>query len=157
MPERLHGSYTAGERFPAQSVAVDATLVVAGAIATRDFSPLHHDAAYAREQAGHRDVFLNTPTQLALIERYLTATLGAEARIGRLRSRMTAPVYAGAVLSIAGSVRDTLIDTHGCGWLQLDVVLSADAAPATRCEARVAVPVGDDDDPWRRRGTEWQP
>ena len=157
MSERLHGQFAAGASLEALTVPVDATLIVTGAIATRDFSPLHHDASYAREQAGHRDLFLNTPTQLALIERYLCAALGSRARIGRLRSRMSASVYAGATLSIAATVQDATVDAHGCGWLRLEVLLQADGALATRCEARVALPVGDHDDPWHRRGTEWQP
>ena len=157
MPERMLGSYQTGERLPALAISVDATLIVAGALATRDFSPLHHDASYAREQAGHRDLFLNTPTQLALIERYLCAALGPRTRIGRLRSRMSASVYAGASLAIEATVQSADADSAGCGWLRLDVSLTADGAPATRCEARVAVPVDEDDDPWQRRGTEWKP
>ena len=157
MSERLHGSYASGERLAQLSIAADATLVVAGAIATRDFSPLHHDAGYARGEAGHRDIFLNTPTQLALIERYLSSVLGEHARIGRLRSRMTAPVYAGAALSIEATVHDGAVDEVGCGWLHLDIALHADGAPASRCAARVAVPMYAGDDPWRRRGAEWQP
>jgi acyl dehydratase len=157
MPERLHASYAPGERLAALSIAVDATLIVAGAIATRDFSPLHHDAGYARAQAGHRDIFLNTPTQLALVERYLAGTLGGHARIARLRARMTAPVYAGAALSIEATVHEGVVDAVGCGWLHMDIALHANGKPASRCAARVAVPVDEHDDPWRRRGVEWQP
>lgn len=157
MSRRFLGDYSAGERLPPLTIAVDATLVVAGAFATRDYSPLHHDARYAREQGGHRDLFLNTPTQLALFERYLCSTLGAGARIGRLRSRMTSPVYAGAEVSIDAEVQGADVDAAGCGWLRLEISLHADGNASSRCEARVALPVTAQDDPWVRRGEEWKP
>jgi hypothetical protein len=43
------------------------------------------------------------------------------------------------------------------GWVDLDVVLTVDGAVATECAARIAVPTGDEDDPWERAGDDWRP
>jgi len=136
--------------------AIDHTLVVAGAFATRDYSPLHHDPVYAREQAGHRDVFLNTPTQMALIERFIGERLGSGGRIGRLRSRMSAPVYAGGTIVIEGSIVAVRVDGRGCEWAEVEMSIRTEQRVATRCVAQVAL-AGGDEPPWRRRAGEWQP
>ncbi|MDQ1534641.1 MAG: hypothetical protein QOF28_2402, partial [Actinomycetota bacterium] len=37
------------------------------------------------------------------------------------------------------------------------VTLSVDGETKTTCTARIALPVSDDDNPWARRGSTWQP
>ena len=44
--------------------------MVLGALATRDWRPMHHDKDFAVERNGTRDIFLNTPNQAAWFERY---------------------------------------------------------------------------------------
>ena len=48
----------AGDELTPLVVEVDATRIVAGAIATRDFMPVHHDRAYANSQ-GAPEIFMN--------------------------------------------------------------------------------------------------
>jgi hypothetical protein len=48
-------------------------------------------------------------------------------------------------------------DETGCGWANLDLSLSVDGKAVTDCTARVALPVTDDDNPWKRDGNEWKP
>ena len=45
---------------------------VLGALATRDWRPMHHDHDFAVNRNGTRDIFLNTPNQAAWFERYVT-------------------------------------------------------------------------------------
>ena len=47
------------------TIDVTATLVVAGAIATRDFAPVHHDLSYANSQ-GSPEIFVNIITDNGL-------------------------------------------------------------------------------------------
>ncbi|MBV8236568.1 MAG: hypothetical protein JO075_12770, partial [Acidimicrobiia bacterium] len=54
------------------SYDVTATTVVLGALATRDWRPMHHDYRFATERNGVRDIFLNAPNQAAWFERYVT-------------------------------------------------------------------------------------
>lgn len=148
---------TVGDELPALSFEVTTTRVIAGALASRDYSPLHHDYPFVTERAGHRQIFLNTPHQAALFERYLGDWAGPRCRLGRMRFAMNAPVYAGDTLAISGRVLEKLRDESDCGWITLRLLLSVDEAVRTDCELRCALPVSVNDNPWRRRGREWQP
>ena len=51
-----------GDELPRFDLDVTATVIVAGAIASRDFMPVHHDAEYARRQ-GAPHLFMNILVQ----------------------------------------------------------------------------------------------
>jgi hypothetical protein len=146
-----------GDVLPELVYEVSATTVVLGALATRDWRPMHHDHAFAVERNGVRDIFLNTPNQAAWFERYLTDWTGPHGRPGRMRFRMRDSVFPGDTMVVSGTVTGAGVDGTGCGWADVELALSVDGAVKTACTARVAVPTGPDDNPWTRRGDRWQP
>jgi acyl dehydratase len=146
-----------GDRLPELTYQVTATTVVLGALATRDWRPMHHDHAFAVERNGVRDIFLNTPNQAAWFERYLTDWTGPHGRPGRMRFRMRDSVFPGDTMAVTGTVTAVGVDGTGCGWADVEMVLSVDGAVRTECAARIAVPTGPDDNPWSRRGALWLP
>jgi len=100
----------AGERVPGATLPefaldVTATVIVAGALATRDFMPVHHDRDYAQAQ-GAPDVFMNILSTNAYIARYVTDWAGPQARLTRLAIRLGAPCVPGQVLTFTGQVTD---------------------------------------------------
>jgi uncharacterized OB-fold protein len=92
-----------GERLPLCSLPITTTLVVAGAIATRDYTAVHHDRVVA-EREGSADVFLNINTSVGLLQRVVSDWAGPEAVLGSLRVRLGAPAYPGDVLTFSGEV-----------------------------------------------------
>ncbi|HSZ48198.1 MAG TPA: OB-fold domain-containing protein, partial [Streptosporangiaceae bacterium] len=56
---------------PELVIGVTPTVVVATALATRDFYPVHHDHAMA-VRSGSKDIFLNILTTTGLVQRYVT-------------------------------------------------------------------------------------
>ena len=92
-----------GAELPALTIAVTATVVVAGAIATRDFMPVHHDRDYANTQ-GAPNIFTNIMTDTGYCSRFLTDWAGPEAMVKRLAIRLGAPACAGATLVYSGTV-----------------------------------------------------
>jgi len=54
-------------------------------------------------------------------------------------------------------VSEVTLDDTGCGWVGLDITLSVEGDVKSTCNARVALPVDDDDNPWHRRGDRWKP
>jgi acyl dehydratase len=94
---------SAGARLPTMEIAVTATVIVAGAIATRDFMPVHHDRDYAQAQ-GAPDIFMNILSDTAYSSRFLTDWAGAEATIRRLAIRLGVPVFPGHTLRYDGTV-----------------------------------------------------
>jgi acyl dehydratase len=84
-------------------VDVTAALIVAGAIATRDYQDVHHDAARARE-LGSPDIFMNIHTTTGLVSRYVTDWAGPAARLRRIALRLGAPNYPGDVMTLTGRI-----------------------------------------------------
>ena len=136
---------------------VTATTVVLGALASRDWRPMHHDYDFAVNRNGTKDIFLNTPNQAAWFERYLTDWTGPGGRLGRMTFRMKGSVYPGDTMVLHGTVTGTEIDDTGCGWVSVDVTMSVDGEAKTTCAARIAVPTNPGDNPWARPAERWKP
>ena len=97
-------SVAVGEVLPTLEIPMTATLIAAGAIATRDFMPVHHDRDYAAVQ-GAPDIFPNILTDTGYCSRFLTDWAGPEAMVRRLSIRLGVPVFPGHTLTYDGSVR----------------------------------------------------
>lgn len=151
------GDVSADTALPDFSYPVTATTVVLGALASRDWRPMHHDKDFAQNNNGVQDIFLNTPNQAAWFERYLTDWAGPRARLGRMKFRMKSSVFPGDTMTFTGVVSATSTDETGVGWAAVDVTLAVGERVATTCEVRIALPVTDSDNPWARRGPEWRP
>lgn len=93
----------AGDALPEMTIEVTATRIAAGAIATRDFMPVHHDRDYANSQ-GAPDIFMNILSSNAYCSRYLTDWAGAEAMVRRLAIRLGVPAFPGSTLTFSGTV-----------------------------------------------------
>ena len=92
-----------GEQLPPFDLDVTATVVVAGALATRDFMPVHHDRDYAQAQ-GAPDIFMNILTSNGYVSRYVTDWAGGDARLRQITTRLGAPAVPGKVLRFRGRV-----------------------------------------------------
>lgn len=97
------GEVRAGDALAPCPVPITPTLVVAGAVATRDFTPVHHDPAIARRQ-GMPDIFMNVLSTNALCSRYVTDWAGPDATLRRLRVRLGVPNFPGDTMVLRGSV-----------------------------------------------------
>ena len=145
------------ETLPVLEYDVTATTVVLGALATRDWRPMHHDHDFAVNRNGTKDIFLNTPNLAAWFERYITDWTGPKGRLGRITFRIRDSIFPGNRMKFAGTVTDDIVDEVGCRWVSLDINLHADDRLACTCTARIAVPVDDGDNPWSRKGKDWNP
>ena len=146
-----------GDSLPALEVDVTATTIILGALASRDWRPMHHDKDFAIHRNGTRDIFMNTPNQAAWFERYLTDWTGPRGRLGRMKFRMKDSVFPGDRMVLRAVVEKVATDDAGCGWAEVAVKLSVEDRIVTECAARIALPVRDDDNPWQRKSGEWKP
>jgi len=151
------GNVKAGDALPELAVDVTASTVVLGALATRDWRPMHHDKDFAVDRNGVKNIFLNTPNQAAWFERYITDWTGPTGRLGRMKFRMKDSVFPGDRMVFHGEVDGVQSDDAGCHWVDLTVKLTVGDRITTECAARVAVPASDDDNPWKRKGDHWKP
>jgi acyl dehydratase len=157
VPRLLLDDVSVGDELTPLHYAVTATTVVLGALATRDWRPMHHDKDFAVERNGTQDIFLNTPNQAAWFERYLTDWTGPLGRLARVTFRMKGSVFPGDTMVLSGTVESTSVDEVGCGFVTVAVTLAVDGDIKTTCAARVAVPRSANDNPWARRGDQWRP
>jgi hypothetical protein len=118
---------------------------------------MHHDKEFAIHRNGTHDIFMNTPNQAAWFERYLTDWTGPKGRLGKIQFRMKDSVFPGDTMVFRGTVAGVETDASGCGWADLQLTLSVGAKAVTDCTARIALPVNDDDNPWKRSGDQWAP
>lgn len=79
-------------------IDVTPTLIVAGAMMTNDFEPVHHDHAFARSE-GHRDIIMNILTTLGIASTTVAARHGAE-WLTRTALHLGAPTYPGDTLRL---------------------------------------------------------
>ena len=146
-----------GDVLPELTYEVSATTIVLGALAARDWRPMHHDHDFAVHRNGTQDIFMNTPNQAAWFERFVTDWTGPTGRLGRMKFRMSGSVFPGDTMTMRATVEKVETDAVGCAWAELAVTLSVADVVATTCTVRVALPNGEDDNPWKRSGDQWQP
>ena len=94
-----------GDKLPPLDIDISSGLIVGGALATRDFEPVHHDKSVA-QASGLPDVFMNILTSQGLMSRFVTDWSGPDASIKSLDLKLGAPNVPGMVMTITGEVTD---------------------------------------------------
>ncbi|MEU4209961.1 acyl dehydratase [Streptomyces sp. NPDC026206] len=98
-----------GDELPALTVPVTRTLIIAGALASRDYKDVHHDAEAARAK-GAPDIFMNILTTNGLVGRYITDYFGPDAVLRKVAIRLGVPNYPGDVLVLTGTINSVCVD-----------------------------------------------
>ena len=102
-----------GDELPTFELSVTPTVIVAGAIASRDFMPAHHDAGFAKAQ-GAPDLFMNILTTNGYVSRFITDWAGPEAMIRKMAIRLGAPAVPGQPLRFFGQIAKTSHEGDEC-------------------------------------------
>jgi acyl dehydratase len=99
------GAIQVGDELPPFTLGLTSTMIVAGAIASRDFMPAHHDPTFAKGQ-GAPDIFMNILTTNGYVARYVTDWAGPEAILKSIKIRLGAPAIPGKALRFSGRVAE---------------------------------------------------
>ena len=94
-----------GDELPTLVLPVTRTLIVSGAIASRDYQDVHHDSVLAKER-GSKDIFMNILTTNGLVGRYVTDWSGPRSRLSDVNIRLGAPNYPDCTMTLTGSVTE---------------------------------------------------
>ena len=98
-----HPPAGAESTLPDRVIDVTPTFVISSALATRDFTDVHHDRDRAVER-GARDIFVNILTTTGLVQRYVCDWAGPDAVVRAISIRLGVPCHAGDTLTITGQV-----------------------------------------------------
>ena len=93
-----------GQELPGLDVPLTTSLIVSTALASRDFTPVHHDKA-AAQRSGVDDVFMNILTTNGLVGRFVTDWAGPDARVTRVAIRLGTPNLPGDTMKLRGTVK----------------------------------------------------
>jgi acyl dehydratase len=127
-----------GDELPALSINVTPTVIVAGALATRDFMPVHHDRDYANAQ-GAPDIFMNILSTNAHCSRFLTDWAGPETMLTRLAIRLGVPTHPGTTLTFTGRVVATTLEGNA-GLVDVELRATNDLGDHVTGTATLSVP-----------------
>lgn len=95
-----------GQELPELDLPVTAAMVVGGAMASRDYTPVHHDRGAAVAQ-GLPDVFMNILTTQGICSRYVTDWAGPDAQVKGIKTKLGGPNMPGDTLKLRGKVVGT--------------------------------------------------
>jgi acyl dehydratase len=120
MDSVLYGDVHEGLELPALEIDVSTGLIVATALASRDYQNVHHD----RDQAialGSKDIFMNILTTNGLVGRLVTDWTGPLGELKRVNIRLGVPNYAGDKMRLSGTVKAKRIE-RGENLVDVDVI-----------------------------------
>jgi len=100
------GDTAVGDALPELVLPLDRTLIVATAIASRDYQDVHHDPGLAVER-GSPDIFMNILSTNGFVGRFVTDWAGPGARIESVSIRLGAPNHPGDTMTLTGTVSAT--------------------------------------------------
>jgi len=135
-----------GDELPTLELPITRTLIVAGAVASRDYQDVHHDAVLAQER-GSKDIFMNILTTNGLVGRYVTDWSGPKSRLSEVNIRLGAPNYPDCIMTLTGSVSEKgpIADDGQTGMVTLTIRGANDLGDHVSGTVRVALPLGEGD------------
>jgi hypothetical protein len=92
-----------GDELPPLDIALTRSLIVATAIASRDYQDVHHDPGLA-QQRGSKDIFMNILSTNGFVGRFITDWAGPDAILKKVSIRLGAPNYPDDTMRLTGHV-----------------------------------------------------
>ena len=131
-------SVNVGDALPELAIALTTSLIVGGALASRDYTPVHHDRA-AAQAAGMSDVFMNILTTNGLVGRYVADWAGIDATVRGIAIKLGTPNLPGDTMKLSGSV--TSVDADA-GEVTVEIAGKNAWGNHVTGSVRVALPAG---------------
>jgi hypothetical protein len=93
-----------GDTLPSREVPITSALIVGGAVASRDFTTVHHDKKSA-QKGGLPDIFMNILTSNGLMGSYVTNWAGPDSTTRKIDLKLGAPNLPGFIMTLTGEVK----------------------------------------------------
>ena len=128
-----------GDKLPELPIELTPALIIGGALASRDFNPVHHDKAHAQAQ-GLPDVIMNILTTNGLVGRYVTDWAGPNAELKSIAIKLGAPNVPGDTMKMKGTIKSK---DDKDGTVEVDVVGANGWGHHVTGTVKVALPTGE--------------
>jgi 3-oxo-4,17-pregnadiene-20-carboxyl-CoA hydratase beta subunit len=122
-------------------VPLTRTLIVATAIASRDFQDVHHDPGLAQDR-GSKDIFMNILSTNGFVGRFVTDWAGPDAVLRKVAIRLGAPNYPGDTMHLTGQVTAKEI-RDGTGVVEVSLRGSNSLGDHVSGTVELALPMGE--------------
>ncbi len=141
-PTLRYGEVEVDQELPEQVIDLTPTLIIASAIASRDYQDVHHDRDKA-QQRGAKDIFMNILSTNGFVGRFVTDWAGPEAILERVAIRLGVPNYPNDQMKLTGKVlRKEEVD--GRGIVEVSVRGTNGLGDHVTGTVRLALPVARD-------------
>ena len=127
-----------GDELPTLVLPITPTVIVAGAIASRDYQDVHHDRDLA-QQRGSKDIFMNILTTNGYVGRFVTDWAGPEAILQKVDIRLGVPNYPNDTMELRGRVKSK--DSSPPGRLTIEITGSNSLGDHVTGTVDLALPV----------------
>ena len=145
-PGPTFSEVSVGDELPVLALPITRTLIVSGAIASRDYQDVHHDQVLAKAR-GSKDIFMNILTTNGLVGRYVTDWSGPRSRLAEIDIRLGAPNHPDCTMTLTGSVTEKgpLGDDGTTGMVKVAVRGANDLGDHVSGTVSVILPLGGED------------
>ena len=99
-----YGQVKVGDKLPELKIDITSGLIIGSALASRDFTPVHHDKKVA-QATGLSDVFMNIITSNGFMGRFVTDWAGPDCTLKGIDIKLGAPNLPGFVMTVTGEVK----------------------------------------------------
>ena len=130
------GDVKVGDALPELDVELTAAIIVGGALASRDYTPVHHDRA-AANKSGMTDVFMNILTTNGYVGRFVTDWAGPDSTLKKVSIKLGTPNTPGDTMKMRGEV--TGVDADA-GTVDVDVAVKNSWGDHATGSVTVALP-----------------
>ena len=93
-----------GDELPADDMKLTRTLIIAGALASRDFVLGHHDHEFMQNTMNMNDIIASLPSTNGWSAAYLNRWMGTHGKMKTLKIRLGTPAVPGDTLEQTGRV-----------------------------------------------------
>ena len=107
-----------GDSIGELAIPITRTLIVSGALASRDYQDVHHDHELSQDR-GSPDIFMNILTTNGLVGRYVTDWAGPGGFLKKVDIRLGAPNYPDDTMTMTGEVLEIDQDPADAGRVEV--------------------------------------
>tara|TARA_S200000501_G_C20767316_1_gene718932 strand:+ start:296 stop:787 length:492 start_codon:yes stop_codon:yes gene_type:complete len=128
-----------------------------GAVASRDWAPLHTDQDWAISIGNLPSIIMNNYTLNGLIIKYITDIYGCSSRIGKVRFQIKKPICPDQSLEFHGTVIQTIRIDKSKLWIEVNLQIKTN--DEIFASSRIYVAANEEEDinssPWTLSAAKW--